>query len=1275
MMKITQLFRYRRGANTAGRGSRRASLSALATLLQVISLFVSADVFAQVCTTQKFGNRDFNGISGSSDSNIIGVGKNGTIYREDGNGWAAMSSPTNEHLNDVEVVDAVTAFAVGDKGTVLQLVAGVWTDHSGFGKGKKGKKDKKDKKDKKGKGNEHLHGVWAASATEAYAVGRKGTLFSYDGANWTDESGPAGTNNTDLKDAWGDANAFYAMSDRGELYRYDRLTGSWGPRDSQCNFGGGFEDLWGDTLGNIYLVRRDEVYLHDGSSCSIVATASEEVDGIYGSITGGQIYAAGRRGVVLHNDGTGWTETTEGNQDIKDVWVSPTGNAYYAGKKGELTSCTAPAVIADWHLDECTLGIAGSSVTDSGPNGLTGTTAGGLAAENNGQLCAAAAFDGSTSYVSVPDSAETDIDGAISLAVWVRHNASALKSWEAILAKGDSAYRLHLNGGCGIRDTLPGNTSHGISFGLNGGCNSADLNSNVVPVPGVWYHVAATYDRSEMRVYIDGTLVNSANYSRPVNTNNFDLFIGANSQQANRHWDGDIDELTLWHGAISAADVASHMNRTRPCSNCSNVAFRVNHDNSGIHCLAETVRIDVVDGLTGSLRADYSDQVTLVTQTASGSWTLVSGGGTFVDAISDDGIATYIWPLGESSAEFALSYTQGPATVDIDVFQSNDPLISDDDSEGDIVFSASGFTLTAAALSNPPPALITPFTGTQIAGTDFGVYLAAFGQTPNDPVCGVIETYTGPQNLKFWLDHNDPASGTITTTINGSAISTTEASAVNQAVTFINGQAAMTAKYKDAGRIQILVKDDSLVHPDLPTGIRGATIPFVVKPEHFDLSGIEDGVGNANPAAADASGAAFIAAGNPFSVTVTAYDAEGDVTPNYGQESASESVLLTSALVSPAAGNDPGLSPALAFNSFSAGSATGTTFTWPEVGIITLLPTVGDGDYLGGGDVTGTVSGNVGRFIPDHFTTALNAPEFQTQCGAGEFSYIGQYFDYSIDPLITVTARASTNSVTQNYTGSFFKITNLSLLNRTYTAASGTLDLTGLPATSSDPVITDSGGGTGTMLFDSGTGISYLRSVAEAAFDADISLSIDVFDTDGVTTLSSPVSFSDIAFDNGANMRYGRLRFINALGSELVNLNVAMRAEYFVDAATGFVTNTDDSCTDNVNLSLSNFSANLSVAETCVLDSGSPGDSGAGCAAAGPAGLRYREPPLGGNFNLYLLAPGAGNDGSTDVTADVPAWLEFDWDASVPGTQDPVGTATFGIYDGESKRIYTRELY
>lgn len=994
------------------------------SLLLLGLLFLSGIASAQVCTTQTVGNREFLGISGSSDTDIIGVGKRGTIYRYDGSAWNAMSSPTNEDLDDVEVVNANLAFAVGRKGTVLRLVSGNWVSQTV-------------------PTGEDLYGVWADTTGEAWAVGRRGAVLYFNGTTWSNVSAAAGTGNTILVDVWGDANSVYALGEDGELFRFDRGTGLWDPVDNRCTAGKGFEDLWGDAAGNIYLVRRRDVYLHDGSSCAVTASTNRDLIGVYGS--GSQVYAAGKNGAVLHYDGATWTPSTAGGDQINDVWVSSLGNAYYSGKAGSITTCI-----------------------------------------------------------------------------------------------------------------------------------------NSTPV------------------------------------------------------------------------------------------FVVNHDNFGIHCLAEAITVNVEDG-SGNPLISYAEQVTLDTQTGNGTWSLVSGGGTLVDATADDGLATYDWPLGETSAVFSLSYTQGTPVFDIDVYQTNNTAIRDNDAEGTIRFSASGFTLTAAPLSNPPPAVIAPFAATQVAGTDFAVHLAAYGQTPTDPACGVIESYTGAQNLRFWFGWVDPAAGTIAPTIDGVGAAASEAGAAAQPVTFTNGQASVTAKYKDAGLLQLFVKDDSLAHPDLPTGIRGATAAFVVKPAYFLLSNIEDASGNANPAAANASGPVFVGAGEPFSVTVTAYDAENDVTPNFGQESAPETVRLASSLVLPAAGNDPGLSPATAFGPFVAGTSTGTTFAWPEVGIITLQPSIGDGDYLGGGDVVGTASGNVGRFIPTHFTTGLNAPLFATQCGSGGFTYIGQPFDYTINPVITVTAQAAGGTTTQNYTGAFFKISNLTLLNRTYSAAAGTLDLSGVPSAAVDPAIADLGGGTGTLLFDLPIGISFLRMAPEAAFDADIDLGIEIFDADGVTTLASPIAFTPIGFDSGPAMRYGRVRIINAIGSELVNLAVPMRSEYFVDAATGFVSHTDDACSDTITLSLAGFTENLDPGETCAIDSGTPGDSGIGC--AGPAGQRYREPPLAGDFNLFLQAPGAGNDGSVNVSADVPAWLEFDWDAALPGLEDPTATATFGIYDGEGKRIYMREVY
>ena len=1211
---------------------------------------------AQVCTTQTVGDEEFRGISGSSDSNVIGVGKKGEIHRFDGSSWSQMASPGNEDLNDVEVVDANTAFAVGKKGEVLQLSGSTWTSIGGMT-------------------NEELFGVWAASATEVYAVGKKGEIWRYDGSSWFDESAAAGTSNKDIEDAWGDGSAFYAVDEDGVLYRRDRATGSWSAPDTACTIGDRFEDLWGDGSGNIYLVGKKNIHRYNGSSCPVVTSVSEDLRGIYGSSVTGEIYAGGKQGLVAEFDGVTWQESNPASEEIKDVWVSAAGNAYYAGKKAEITTCEiiVPNLVADWQLDDCTLGFNGSAVVDSGPNGLDGTSVGGLAVENNGQLCSAGKFNGSSSHVSVPDTAALDLRDGFSVAVWVRHDGSPLKDWEAILAKGDSAYRLHLNGGCSIDDTLPGSTRHGFTLGLNGGCNGADLNSNVVPIPDTWYHVAATYDRSVMRLYINGNLATSASYGGAITRNNFPLFIGENSQNRNRYWSGDIDELSIWDNAITPQQVIAHRDRTRPCTNCGGVEFVITHDNNGINCLAETIRIDVVDSIAGTPRTDYTAGITLDTQTGNGTWALVSGGGTLVDATAGDGLATYDWPAGESTAEFSLSYPTGNPTFDIDAYQTDDTATRDDDSEGTITFSPSGFTLTAAALSNPPPALITPFSMSQIAGTDFPVHIAAFGQTPNDPACGIIEAYTGPKDLKFWFDFVNPGTGSIAATVDASAIPAVESSAADQPVTFVSGQAVVTGKYKDVGRIQISVKDDSQPHPDLPNGIRGATAGFVVRPFRFELSGIEDGAGNANPAAADSGGAAFVAAGEPFSITVSSRDAEGDITPNFGQEAIAETVALTPSLVAPLVGDNPPL--ASGFGPFVAGQATGTSFNWPEVGIIALTPSVGDGDYLGAGDVSGAVSGNVGRFYAHHFTTVLNTPTFSTSCASGSFTYVGETFGYSNAPVIDVTARALAGEVAENYVGGFFKIDNSSVTAPVYASIPATLNTSGLPA--GEPTIAETGAGTGTLTFSSGSGLSYTRSTEQAPFDADIRLSIDVLDNDGAAA-SNPIVFGaagGIIFDSGAEMRFGRGQVQNAYGSELVNLAVPFRTEYFLDAANGFVQNVDDSCTSPVSVSLGAFTESLIAGDTCVLDTGTPGVSGDGCAAAGLPGLRFRAPPLAGDFNLNLQAPGEGNDGSTTITVDVPDWLEFDWNTATPGLEDPSGTAVFGIFRGTDRRIYIRELY
>jgi MSHA biogenesis protein MshQ len=130
---------------------------------------------------------------------------------------------------------------------------------------------------------------------------------------------------------------------------------------------------------------------------------------------------------------------------------------------------------------------------------------------------------------------------------------------------------------------------------------------------------------------------------------------------------------------------------------------------------------------------------------------------------------------------------------------------------------------------------------------------------------------------------------------------------------------------------------------------------------------------------------------------------------------------------------------------------------------------------------------------------------------------------------------------------------------------------------------------------------------------------------------------------------------------------------YYTGTSEGFATNSLDSCTTAPTLAFSSYQQNLQAGETCVRDSGHPGASGQGCAAA--ATSRYSSPAVSGGFNLILAAPGAGNTGALTVTAAALSWLQYLWNAGSGTNSNPTGMATFGIFPGSASRVYQREVY
>jgi MSHA biogenesis protein MshQ len=678
-----------------------------------------------------------------------------------------------------------------------------------------------------------------------------------------------------------------------------------------------------------------------------------------------------------------------------------------------------------------------------------------------------------------------------------------------------------------------------------------------------------------------------------------------------------------------------------------------------------------------------TDTILLGTSTGHGDWTLTTGSGTFTAGASNSGAATYTYSSADAgSAVFALRDTYAE-TVTINVTDgsvtatSGQAMASED---APLIFKASGFIITNG--SNVATAI-----GTQVAGVTSTQSLAlqAVRTDTNTGACTAVFASGATVNVGLAYQCNNPAScvsgQTFKLTNNGTTTALASSSYTTVALKFstANAEAPFTLVYSDAGQISLDAKYTIPLGNGSSSGntMLGAA-QFVVQPYTLKLSNIMRTSNSfANPAASTATGTVFMPAGQAFSATVTAYSSPGTaVTPNFGQETTPATVTLTPTLVLPTSGDDPAVSGSFILP-YSAGAATGSSFTWPEVGIISLTPSVTN--YLGSGAVTGTTTGNVGRFIPNNFLVSQNTPLFATACTAGKFTYLGQPFIYSVAPVITVTAQSLGGTTTLNYTGSLFRLTNASLTARTYTPtpASPTLTTTGLPATTSDPTIVSSGNGVGTLTFSAGTGLLFTRGTPIAPLSANIALSINVIDLDSVAATTNPVTFgasSGIQFTTTGNTQYyGRLALRDALGSELLDLPMSLTTQYYVNSTSGFTANTADSCTPAPAIAFTNYLLNLTHA--CVQDTGSPGVSGAGCTAAGAVAERYDAQAIAGGLNLWLAAPGSGDNGAVTVTATAPTWLQYLWSASPGINSSPSANATFGVFPGPPARIYQREVY
>jgi hypothetical protein len=170
----------------------------------------------------------------------------------------------------------------------------------------------------------------------------------------------------------------------------------------------------------------------------------------------------------------------------------------------------------------------------------------------DGKIGKALDFNGSNTYVEIPNAPDLNLTKALSIEAWVKHRGKEITTWEAILAKGDTAYRLHMD---------QSDNSFGLGLTDGGFYNQP---STVVPEPDKWYFVVATYDGKKVCMYVDGKQTSSAtDCPASISTNEFPVYIGENNEMTGRFFNGVIDEVKIYDRALSAEEVANQYQKVK----------------------------------------------------------------------------------------------------------------------------------------------------------------------------------------------------------------------------------------------------------------------------------------------------------------------------------------------------------------------------------------------------------------------------------------------------------------------------------------------------------------------------------------------------------------------------------------------------------------------------------------------------------------------------------------------------------------------------------------
>lgn len=205
-------------------------------------------------------------------------------------------------------------------------------------------------------------------------------------------------------------------------------------------------------------------------------------------------------------------------------------------------------LVGYWNFEEGIGTVAHDSANNSDGN-IYG------ASWTSGKVGNALNFDGINDYIDVGDIPILDISSAITLEAWAK---TTLTTNDTIISKDDDHGNREYYLGLGYGVEVPGKVRWALKTTA-----FEDIDSSESANDGQWHHIAATYDGSYLRTYIDGIEDSNSPIVQTgfIPNTNASFRIGAMSDIGyEQYFQGTIDEVRIYNNALTQDEIVRDMN-------------------------------------------------------------------------------------------------------------------------------------------------------------------------------------------------------------------------------------------------------------------------------------------------------------------------------------------------------------------------------------------------------------------------------------------------------------------------------------------------------------------------------------------------------------------------------------------------------------------------------------------------------------------------------------------------------------------------------------------